>query len=76
LALRDGHLELLFEELGQYLLCEGRVLSLLLPQPSSPLSRRFVRMTVAMVDECFPGRPSLAIATAQLGKVVPTVRKS
>jgi len=83
-ALGDGHLELSFEEIGQFLLGEGQVLSLLLPQPGSPLKSHLVRVSVAVINERLPdgvlslpkGRASLAIATAELGKVVSTEGKA
>jgi hypothetical protein len=75
-ALGDGHLELRFEEVYQFLLGESRVLSLLLPQPGPTLERHLVRVTVAMVDERFPRRPSLTIATAEVEKRVPTEEKA
>jgi hypothetical protein len=65
-ALGDGFLELAFKEIGQFLLREGRVLSFLLPQPDPTLRSHLVRVAVAMVNECFPARPSLAIATAEV----------
>ncbi len=71
----NGYLELLFGEPGQFLLCEGRVLSFLLPQPGLMPGRRLVGGTVATVNGCFPTGTSLAVAMAQLGKVVPTVGK-
>jgi hypothetical protein len=73
--LGDGHLELDFEEIGQFLLGEGRVLSFLLPQPGPTLRNDLVRVAMAMVNERLPGRTSLTIATAQLRKVVPAEGK-
>jgi len=69
--LGDGLVELNFEEGGQLLLSEGRVLSLALPQPGPTLRRHFVRVAVAVVNERFPARPSPPIATAELGQIVP-----
>jgi len=74
-ALGDGLLELGFEEGSQFLLGEGQVLSFLLPQPGPTLRSHLVGVTVAMVNERLPGRPSLAVATAKLGKVVSTEGK-
>jgi hypothetical protein len=65
-ALGDGLLELVFKEISQFLLREGQVLPLLLPQPSSTLRSRLVCMPPSVVNECFPARPSLAIATAEV----------
>jgi hypothetical protein len=75
-ALGDGLLELVSEEDSQLLLGEGRVLSFLLPQPGPTLRSHLVRVTVAVVNERLPGRASLAVATAELGKVVSTERKA
>jgi len=75
-ALGDGDLELVFEEIDQFLLGEGRVLSFLLPQPDPTLMSHLVRVTVPVVNEYLPGGASLAIATAKLGKVVSTERKA
>jgi hypothetical protein len=69
--LGDGDLELLFEEGGQLLLSEGRVLPLLLPQPDSTLRGDFVGMAMAVVDEGLPGGASLTITATELGQVLP-----
>jgi hypothetical protein len=71
LALGDALLELGLVESGQFLLGEGQVLSLPLPQPSPPLRSGLVEVTVAMVNERLPGRASLAITAAELRAVVP-----
>jgi hypothetical protein len=74
--LGDGDLELVFEEIGQFLLGEGQVLSFLLPQPGPTLRSHLVRVTVAVVNERLPGRASLMVATAELRKVVSTEGKA
>jgi hypothetical protein len=71
LALGDEYLELEFEEIGQFLLGEDRVLSFLLPQPGPTLRSHLVGVAAAMVNERLPRRTSLTIAMAQLRKVVP-----
>ena len=75
LALRDGHFELRFEQLGQFLLGQGGVLLLL------ALAARPVALASPWKRDRddgqsgFPGSSSLAIATAQFGHIVPAVRK-
>jgi hypothetical protein len=64
-------MELSFEEMSQFLLGEGRVLALALPQPGPTFRRHLVRVTMAMINERLPGRTSLAIAMAELGQIVP-----
>jgi len=75
-ALGDGLLELGFEEGSQFPLSEGQVLSFLLLQPGPSLSGHLVRVTVAVVNERFPGGTSLAVATTKLGKIVSAQRKA
>jgi len=69
-------LELGFEEGSQFLLGEGQVLSFLLPQPGPTLRSHLVRVTVAMVNERFPGRTSPSVATAKVRKRPPTEGKT
>jgi hypothetical protein len=76
LALGDGLLKLGLVESGQFLLGEGQVLSLPLPQPGPPLRGGLVEVTVAMVNERLPGRASLTITAAELGEVVPAEEKA
>lgn len=75
LALGDRYVELLFEQFGQFLLGQGRVLVLLVPQPSPPLWRPLGSVTMTMINQRFPARSSLPVAAAQFGHIVPTVRK-
>jgi len=75
-ALGDGLLELVFKEGSQFLLGEGRVLSLLLPQPDLSLRCHFVRVTMPVINERFPEGASLAIATAEVRKRPPAEGKA
>ncbi len=63
-------MEFVFEESGQFLLGEGQALSFLLPQPGPTVGSHLVRVTMAMINECLPGRAALTIATTELRKVV------
>jgi len=82
--LGNGDLKLGLEEIGQFLLGEGWILSFLLPQPGPTLRGCLVRMTMAVVNQGLPGgalslskgRACLAVATPELGKVVPAERKA
>jgi len=83
-ALGDRHLELGFEEIGQFLLREGQVLPLLLPQPSSTLRSHLVSMPASVINERLPGsvlslpkgRASLVVATAEIRKRPPAEGKA
>jgi hypothetical protein len=75
-ALGDGDLELVFKEISQFLLSDGWVLSFLLPQPGPTLRSYLVWVSVAVINKRLPGRASLPIATAELGKVVSTEGKA
>jgi len=75
-ALGNRDLKLDLEEIGQFLLGEGWILSFLLPQPSPTLRGCLVRVTMAVVNQGLPGRACLAVATPELGKVVPAERKA
>jgi hypothetical protein len=75
LPLGERYFELLFEQSGQFLLGQGRVLVLLVPQPGSPLWRPLGSVTMTMIYQRFPARSSLTIVTAQFRHIVPTVRK-
>jgi hypothetical protein len=76
LALGDGLLKLGLVESGQFLLGEGQVLSLPLPQPGPPLRSGLVEVTVTMVNDRLPGKASLAITAAELREVVPAEGKA
>ena len=75
LSLRDGHFELSLKHLGQFLLGQGWVLPLLVPQPGSSLWRPLGSVAMTMVNQGFPGSSSLSVAAAQFGHIVPAVRK-
>jgi len=70
LALGERHLEFLSKALGQLLLGESRVLFFLLAQPDPTLAGYLVGVTVAMVDQCHPGRASSTVTLAQFRQII------